>query len=67
MATKPVFKATSTRTQLDVLLGQSEKPLGQVIFVKDGKRVFSQFRCDEAWLSDPQFFDVSPDLQRQSG
>ena len=67
MATKPVFKATSMRTQLDVFLGQSEKPLGRVIFVKDGQRVFSQFRYDEAWLSDPQFFDVSPDLQRQSG
>ncbi len=67
MATKPVFKATSTRTQLDVFLGQSEKPLGRVIFVKDGQRVFSQFRYDEAWLSDPKFFDVSPDLQRQSG
>lgn len=55
------------RTQLDVFLGRAEKPLGRLIFVKDGQRAFSQFAYSEAWLFDAQFFDVSPDLIHQSG
>lgn len=55
------------RTQLDVFLGRAERPLGRLIFVKDGQRAFSQITYSEAWLSDAQFFDVSPDLIHQSG
>ena len=57
----------TTRTSLHVYLGKAEKPLGRLIFVKDGPREFSQFAYSEDWLTDPQFFDISPDLQRQSG
>lgn len=32
-----------TRTTLDVCLGKAERPLGRLIFVKDGQREFSQF------------------------
>ena len=67
MATKPAFKQASQRTQMDVFLGKAEKPLGRLIFVKDGQREFSQFAYSDDWLSDAQFFDVSPDLNRQSG
>jgi len=71
MATKPAAKPTSrqapTRTQMDVFLGKAGKPLGRLIFVKDGQREFSQFAYSDAWLADAQFFDVSPDLNRQSG
>jgi serine/threonine-protein kinase HipA len=67
MATKPAFKQASQRTQMDVFLGKAEKPLGRLIFVKDGQREFSQFAYSEDWLADAQFFDVSPDLNRQSG
>ena len=67
MATKPAFKQASQRTQLDVFLGKAEKPLGRLIFVKDGQREFSQFAYSDEWLADPLFFDVSPDLHRQSG
>lgn len=67
MATKPAFKPVTHRTQLDVFLGKAEKPLGRLIFVKDGQREFSQFAYSDEWLVDPLFFDVSPDLQRQSG
>ena len=56
-----------TRTTLDVCLGKAERPLGRLIFVKDGQREFSQFAYSEDWLTDTQFFDVSPDLNRQSG
>jgi serine/threonine-protein kinase HipA len=64
---KPVNRQASTRTQMDVLLGKAEKPLGRLIFVKDGQREFSQFAYSDDWLADTQFFDVSPDLNRQSG
>ena len=67
MATKPTFKQASQRTQLDVFLGKAKKPLGRLIFVKDGQREFSQFAYSDEWLVDPLFFDVSPDLHRQSG
>jgi serine/threonine-protein kinase HipA len=67
MATKPSFKQAATRTPLDVFLGKAEKPLGRLIFVKDGQREFSQFAYSDEWLADARFFDVSPDLNRQSG
>lgn len=55
------------RTQLAVFLGHSEKPVGKLVFTKDGYREFSQFAYSEAWLSDAQYFDLSPDLHRQMG
>lgn len=67
MATKPTGKQAPARTQLDVFLGKAEKPLGRLFFVKDGQREFSQFAYSDEWLSDAQFFDVSPDLHRQNG
>ena len=67
MVTKPAAKPAPTRTQMDVFLGTAEMPLGRLIFVKDGQRAFSQFAYSDGWLADAQFFDVSPDLNRQSG
>lgn len=67
MASQSTFNPLPKRTQLDVFLGQAEKPLGRLIFVKDGQRAFSQFSYSEAWLTDIQSFDISTDLQRQSG
>jgi serine/threonine-protein kinase HipA len=67
MATIAAVKQAPTRTAFDVCLGKAGKPLGRLTFVKDGQREFSQFAYSEEWLTDGQFFDVSPDLQRQSG
>lgn len=67
MVEKISFKQGSIRTQLDVLIGQSEKSLGKIIFVKNGQREFSQFSFSEQWLSDDKYFDISPDLNRQTG
>ena len=67
MATKPAVKQAPTRTQMDVFLGKIKKPVGRLIFFKDGQREFSQFAYSDDWLADTQFFDVSPDLNRQSG
>ena len=67
MATQSTFNPVPTRTQLDVFLGKAEKPLGRLIFVRDGQRAFSQFSYSEEWLTETQFFDISTDLLRQSG
>ena len=67
MASTPTFKATAIRTSLEVCLGKFEKPVGKLIYVKDGPREFSQFAYSEEWLTDPTNIDVSPDLNRQSG
>ena len=67
MASKPTFKSTSLRTPLEVLLGKAEQPVGRLVFVKDGQREFSQFAYNEAWLTSAPYFDVSPDLSRQTG
>lgn len=67
MSTLSAFKANPVRTSLEVFLGKAEKPVGRLVFVKDGQREFSQFTYSEEWLSDAQCFDVSPDLIRQPG
>jgi hypothetical protein len=68
MAPKATLKKAETpaplRTQMDVCLGKAEKPLGRLIFIKDGPREFSQFAYSEDWLADNQLFDVSPDMAR---
>jgi serine/threonine-protein kinase HipA len=55
------------RRQLDVFLGKGEQAVGRLIFAKDGQREFSQFAYNEAWLLDAQYFDISTDLNRQTG
>ena len=67
MASTPTFKAAAIRTTLEVCLGKLEKPVGKLIYVKDGPREFSQFAYNEEWLADLTNIDVSPDLNRQSG
>lgn len=66
-AAKPAATPGPTRSVLDVYLGKTEKPVGRLVFVKDGQREFSQFAYSEAWLADADCFDVSPDLQRRLG
>lgn len=44
MVAKISFKQGTTRTQLEVLIGQSEKSLGKIIFVKEGQRELHFFR-----------------------
>jgi serine/threonine-protein kinase HipA len=62
-----LFKPSTVRRQLDVFLGKGEQAVGRLIFAKDGHREFSQFAYNEAWLLDAQYFDISTDLNRQTG
>ena len=55
------------KSNLNVCVGKSEKPIGRLVYAKDGAREFSQFAYSEDWLSSDTYFDVSPDLNRQTG
>lgn len=57
----------SSKTELDVFLGQEELPLGKLVYVKAGQREFSQFAYAPEWLAEARAFDISPDLQRVQG
>lgn len=61
------FRSDALRTNLTVCLGNAARPVGRLTYVKDGSRRFSQFAYSEAWLSDPDCFDLSPDLALQTG
>lgn len=60
-------QAGLTRVEVSVCLGRAAAPLGQLVFVKDGQREFSQFAYSSEWLSDARYFDISPDLSRHPG
>ena len=59
--------STTTQFELDVFLGAAEHALGRLVYARAGQREFSQFAYREDWLSDPRYFDISPDLQRTAG
>jgi len=67
MATKPTFTPSKIRTPLSVYLGTTDMLVGRLIYVKEGSIEFSQFAYSDEWLSNSQFFDVSPDLIEQLG
>ncbi|KVK80670.1 phosphatidylinositol kinase [Burkholderia cepacia] len=52
---------------LDVRIGTAGLPLGRLHYVSHGRRELSQFVYDDAWLTHPDRFEVSPDLPLQSG
>lgn len=67
MSASADFKLTPMRTRLEICLGESERPVGHLVFVKDGQREFSQFAYSEEWIANKDYFDISPDLIRQAG
>lgn len=54
--------APSAQVTVDVCLGDRPEPIGRLVFVRDGQREFSQFAYAQSWLSNTEFFAVSPDL-----
>lgn len=51
------------RQQVEICLGKAGIPLGQLNYVKQGQRENAAFAYDEAWLANPDRFNVSPDLE----
>lgn len=53
---------TNIKTELDVCLGKVGTPVGKLVFVRNGPRMFTQFAYFQSWLDDKETFNVSPDL-----
>ena len=53
---------THIKTELDVCLGKVGTPVGKLVFVRNGPRMFTQFAYFQSWLEDEETFNVSPDL-----
>jgi len=59
--------APALKQQVAVCIGKAGQTVGQLSYVKEGAREYSAFAYDNAWLSDPACFEVSPDLALVSG
>lgn len=53
---------TNIKTELDVCLGKVGTPVGKLVFVRNGPRMFTQFAYFPNGLDDKETFNVSPDL-----
>lgn len=65
MAIRPNF--LNQRTALQVHLGTQGTVVGELIFVRQGRREFSQFQYAASWLADLNRFEISPDLPLVAG
>jgi serine/threonine-protein kinase HipA len=55
--------AAPIRQQVQVCIGKAGLPLGSLVYVQQGRRENCAFAYDEAWLANPERFNVSADLQ----
>ena len=56
-----------TQYQARVAIGARAAPVGQLEFVRDGRREYCAFAYGEAWLRSPERFEISPDLPLREG
>ncbi|MCY1203200.1 hypothetical protein D9M72_147000 [compost metagenome] len=59
--------AAPIRQQVQVCVGKAGLPLGSLVYVQQGRRENCAFAYDEAWLVNPERFNVSADLQLMPG
>lgn len=67
MVTRAIATAKNMKTELDVCLGKAGTPVGKLVFVQNGPRVFTQFAYFQDWLDHADTFNVSPDLMATPG
>ena len=58
---------TSIRKQVQLCIGKAGTPVGQLVYVKQGRRENSAIAYDESWLSNPERFNDSADLRLGTG
>lgn len=51
------------RQQVEVCMGQAGTPVGRLTYVKQGQRENTAFAYAPTWLTSPERFKVSPDLE----
>ena len=62
MATRASAAAQNLKTELDVCLGKVGTSVRNLVFVRNGHPVFTQFAYFQDWLDNKDTFNVSPDL-----
>lgn len=67
MVTRANAAAQNIKTELDVCLGKTGTPVGKLVFVRNGPRVFTQFGYFQEWLDHADTFNVSADLSAAPG
>lgn len=60
-------ESVPVRRQVELCIGKAGLPLGALVYVRQGRREHSAFAYDAAWLSHPERFNVSADLQLVPG
>ena len=55
------------RRQVQLCIGQAGTPVGSLVYLRQGRRENCAIAYDEAWLTHPQRFNVSADLQLVPG
>ena len=58
---------TNIKTEIDVCLGKVGMPVGKLVFVRNGPRMFTQFAYFQDWLDDgvPYRADIRFDLSQK--
>ena len=61
------MSARSIKQRTTVCVGRSAIDVGDLTFVRDGRREYSAFTYDRSWLTHRERFEVSPDLPLREG
>lgn len=61
------MNARSIKQRTTVCVGRSAIDVGDLTFVRDGRREYSAFTYDRSWLTHRERFEVSPDLPLREG
>ena len=61
------MSAGAHKDEVGVAMGVGATPVGQLTFVRDGRREYSAFAYDPRWLAARDAFSVSPDLPLAGG
>jgi serine/threonine-protein kinase HipA len=59
--------SVKTRQQVQVCIGKAGLPVGSLGYTRQGRREHSDFAYAESWLANPARFNISADLQLESG
>lgn len=61
------MSAQPARQQARIVIGKTASPVGQLTFVRDGRREYSGFSYAPEWLRSRDSFEISPDLPLRQG
>ena len=56
-----------TKQEATVCVGRAAIDVGELTFVRDGRREYSAFAYGRSWLGHPSCFEISPDLPLSEG